>query len=193
MNNDPEFYININNDDQKPAPQLVNHELHGVVESSKKEYMKFFAIIFGLFLAATLTSSLTGLNWEEWMRWFMGGFFIVFGGFKLIGYENFVIAFRDYDILAKRHKIYAYIYPFIELFLGVIYVLNLFSPARDVFTVIIMSIGAFGVAKAIMHRSHIQCACLGNIIRLPLTTVSLVENLVMASMAFIMLLARVLL
>lgn len=194
MSDEPDFYIH--NDDEPhatPEPVVIHdqpaeHVHEGQVESSRREYMKFFGILFFLLAAATLMSGLTNFNLEELMRWFMGGFFIIFGSFKLIGYEMFVLAFPGYDIIAKKHKAYAYVYPFIELLLGVFYVLNMFALPRDVFTILIMSIGAWGVGKSVMHKDHIRCACLGNIIRLPLTTVSLIENLTMAAMALVMLL-----
>lgn len=194
MNEEPDFYIDSDEKPSKPTPIQVSddHKAHhaDMVESSRKEYIKFGGVILLLLLAATLMSGLTAFNIEEWSRWFMGGFFIVFGSFKLINYEMFVLAFSGYDILAKKNKIYAYVYPFIELLLGIFYVLNFLAVPRDIFTIIIMGIGAAGVIKAIMHKSHIQCACLGTIIRLPLTTVSAVENITMATMAFIMLLTN---
>lgn len=192
MHEEPDFYIH--NDDETPAPTVTqpdtHHDVaHAVVESSRKEYLKFCGILLFLALAGLVMSTLSGFNWEEWMRWFMGGFFIIFGGFKLIGYEMFILTFRGYDLIAKKHKVYAYIYPFIEVLLGGLYVLNLLPIPRDLVTIILMTVGTVGVAKAIAHKSAIQCACLGNIIKLPLTTVSLIEDLTMAVMAFIMLLA----
>jgi hypothetical protein len=190
MNDEPDFYIN---SDEEPAPAAPTpdspvHDHVLAVETSRKEYMKFFGIILFLAAAGTLMSTLSGFNWEEWMRWFMGGFFIVFGSFKLIGLEMFVIAFRGYDLIAKKYRPYPYVYPFIEIFLGILYILNLLAIPRDIVAIVVMTISAIGVTKAIAHKSHIQCACLGTIIRLPLTTVSLVENLTMGVMALIMLL-----
>jgi hypothetical protein len=190
MHDEPDIYIN--NDDEPSVshtPEPAAHEaVHHIVETSRKEYMKFFGILLFLVLAGLVMSGLTGFNWEEWMRWFMGGFFIVFGGFKLIGYEMFVLSFKSYDLIAKKHKVYAYVYPFIEVFLGMLYALNILPVPRDLVTIALMTVGAFGVTKAIAHKNAVQCACLGNVIKLPLTTVSLIENLTMAAMAFIMLL-----
>lgn len=193
MNDEPDFYINHEDDPDQPQPAPQQHPDHvahhaDAVSSERKEYYKFFGILLFLALAAIAMSSLSGFNWEEWMRWFMGGFFIVFGSFKLIGIENFVIAFRGYDIIGSRLRPYAYLYPFIEILLGIFYTLNMLSIGRDTLTIVIMVIGAFGVSKAINRHEKIQCACLGTIIKLPLTTVSLIENLAMATMALIMLL-----
>lgn len=197
---EPDFYV-LDDDDNPhtPAPSArdhahqtlaIDHSKHVAVSSDKKEYFKFAGVLIFLALAASLMSGLYGFSFEEWMRWFMGGFFIVFGSFKLIGLEMFVIAFRGYDIIAKKYRPYTYVYPFIEIFLGICYALNIGPVPRDIFTIVLMVVGAYGVLKALEHKDkQFQCACLGNIIRLPLTTVSLIENLGMAFMAFIMLLA----
>lgn len=124
------------------------------------------------------------------MRWFMGGFFLVFGSFKLIGYEMFVHMFPRYDIIGRRYKLYNYLYPFIEISLGVAYVLDVAPLLRDTVTLLIMSVGAYGVAKGLAQRgTSFHCACLGGVIKLPLSTVTLVEDIVMAVMAGLMILA----
>jgi hypothetical protein len=167
----------------------VNHT-HVQPENTKKEYAKLAGILIGLAITAGLASTAVGFGLDEWMRWFMGGFFIVFGSFKLIGYEMFINMFPDYDLLAKRSKIYTYFYPFIELFLGMLYIFNLAGIYRDSFTLIIMTIGALGVAKKLKDSGPIMCACLGNVIKLPLSTVTLLEDVVMAAMAFMLLVER---
>jgi hypothetical protein len=115
---------------------------------------------------------------------------VVFATFKLIGYQMFALMFVGYDIIAKRLKPYAYAYPFIELGLGVLYLANLMPAARDIITVIVMAIGAIGVFQEIKKRRGIHCACLGNIIKLPLSTVSLIEDVGMGLMAVLMLSLR---
>src|SRR5437899_24759 len=52
---------------------------------------------------------------------FMGIFFLIFGGFKLINLKNFAEAYAKYDLVAQRSRIYALVYPFIEVALGVGY------------------------------------------------------------------------
>ena len=53
-----------------------------------------------------------------------------------------------------------------------------------------MLIGAVGVLRALLRKDTIRCACLGTALNLPMTTVTLVEDLVMAAMAGAMLLWR---
>lgn len=157
-------------------------------ESSPKEYFKFALVLVGIIAVSIWLFQASGsVSLVNWMRWFMGVFFVVFAGFKFIGYQMFAMMFAGYDVLAKRVKAYAYAYPFIELGLGLLYLLNLAPVWRDLLTVLIMGVGTIGVTQEIKKRSGIHCACLGNVIKLPLSTVSLVEDVSMGLMAVVML------
>ena len=171
-----------------------HHDHTSMVESKSdaKEYLKFAGLIVGITVISLLAYSYYGSgDLELWMRYFMGIFFLVFAGFKFIGYKMFVEMFAGYDIIAKKLRVYSYAYPFIELGLAIFYLANLFPSFRDIFTLVIMLIGSIGVFQEIYHRrSGIHCACLGNIIKLPLSTVSLVEDIGMAVMAGVMISLR---
>jgi hypothetical protein len=51
-----------------------------------------------------------------------------------------------------------------------------------------MLISAAGVARELLKKNRIPCACLGMVFVLPMTTVTLLEDLLMAVMATAMLL-----
>jgi hypothetical protein len=183
--------------EETPEPPVhLDHSMHPAdatfVEavSNKKEYQKFAGVVLLLVACATIMSFVLGFDWQEWMRWFMAGTFIIFGSFKLMGYEMFILAFPSYDLLAKRFKLYNFFYPFIELFLGFLFAADVFPLTRDILTLAIMSVGAYGVLKALPRGNDIRCACLGNVIKLPLSTVTLWEDVVMAVMALIMLIGH---
>ena len=157
-------------------------------ESSLKEYAKFGLVIWFIFLASLWPTYVDGLaSPEEWMRYFMGFFLSTFAVFKLIGYDMFPVMFAQYDIVAKRSRFYAQTYPFIELGLGMLYLLGQGGRTRDTLMLIIAAIGSVGVWRAIAARKGVHCACLGNVIKLPLSTVALVEDLSMGVMALLML------
>lgn len=124
------------------------------------------------------------------MRHFMAGFFLTFSFFKLLDPPGFVSAYRGYDLLAHRSKVWAWSYPYIELALGVLYLINLFPLGVNVVTLGLMLIGAAGVLKALLDKQAIRCACLGTALNLPMTKVTLVEYLTMAVMAAAMLIAH---
>jgi hypothetical protein len=155
-------------------------------ESSAKEYTKLALILLAIAFTAW---SLHSGGWSDYLRLFMGVFFLVFASFKLIGFTMFAMMFAGYDIIAKKFRPYAYAYPFIELLLAFLYLVDMVPVLRDLLTLIVMSVGTIGVAQEIKKRSGIHCACLGNIIKLPLSTVSLVEDVGMGLMALVMLLS----
>ena len=158
-------------------------------ESSITEYFKFGLVILAILFGALLCTWWQGGGLLSFLRWIMGLFFILFSIFKLASYRMFTVMFAGYDVLARRIKFYAYAYPFIELVLGILYAVNVWPIGRDVVTMAITGLGSIGVLQEIRKRSGIHCACLGNIIKLPLSTVSLVEDVGMGLMALFMLLA----
>lgn len=141
----------------------------------------YIAGISALVVAAAEDQSLT-----DYFRYFMAGFFLVFSFFKLLDLDGFVMAFKRYDLLARLPG-YARLYPFIELVLGILYLLGIALQIAHISTLLIMSVGLIGVLKAVRSKSQIQCACLGTALNLPMTWVTAIENLTMALMAAVML------
>ncbi len=74
-------------------------------------------------------------------------------------------------------------YPFIELGLGLSYLAHLVPPVTYVVTIIVMLWGALGVFRALMKGLDLECACMGTVLKVPLSTVVLLEDLGMAGMA----------
>lgn len=168
-----------------------HHTNHSMVEaaSTKGEYAKLLGVIVAITIISLILQAAIGEpGILDFLRWFMGVFFVIFAGFKFAGYKMFAMMYAGYDIIAKRFMPYGYAYPFIELALGIAYLTNTFGMGRDLFTVVLMGVGSIGVYHEIKRRSGIYCACLGNIIRLPLGTVSLIEDVGMGLMAIAMLL-----
>jgi len=54
-------------------------------------------------------------------------------------------------------------------------------------TFALMSFSALGVIKAVANKTQIQCACLGTVFKLPMSTVTIVEDVGMVLMAVLML------
>src|SRR2546430_1143788 len=87
------------------------------------DYIPLIVIIALTLLAACAkqVSYTPGWTWMSWMHDFMGFFLIVFSMFKLFDLEGFADGFQMYDLLAKPVRVYAYLYPIIELALGLGY------------------------------------------------------------------------
>lgn len=128
------------------------------------------------------------LSLHSLMRAFMGGFFLVFSFFKLLDLRGFAGIYRSYDVVAKAWPTWGYAYPLVELLLGAAYIANWNPRVTNLVTLVLMLVGAVGVLRALLSKTAIRCACLGTVLNLPMTTVTLIEDLGMAVMAAFMLL-----
>lgn len=125
---------------------------------------------------------------HQWMHYLMGLFLTIFSLLKLFNLSSFADGFQMYDLIAQRSRVYAYIYPFIELFLGLAYLSFLWPRGVYFFTMVIMLISAAGVIRALRAGLDVRCACMGTVLTVPLSTVTLTEDISMILMATIMLL-----
>ncbi len=119
------------------------------------------------------------------MQYFMGFFFLGFAFFKLLDISKFADAFASYDPLASRLRIYGLAYPLVEVILGLMFVTQTWLVVANVLTIVLLGIGLIGVVMAVRRRQAIQCACLGTVFNLPMSTVTIVENTVMIAMALV--------
>lgn len=125
---------------------------------------------------------------HTFMHAFMGLFFVVFAMFKFIDIKGFADGFATYDLVAARWRDYGYIYPFLELGLGLAYLSSWRPTLTYLITVLLMGVSAAGVRRGMKSGRKLQCACLGTVLKVPLSTVSLIENAGMGLMALWMLL-----
>lgn len=174
-------HIDMSKLDEHPMP-------HVHPENTPAEYRKFYGIIGGIFLVAVALTFIRGWTFRLFLNDFMAIFFIVFAGFKFVNLEAFVMAYRTYDVVAKHIRPWAYVFPFVEALLGFSYLLLTDDPQLlHTITLIVTGTASYGVLKAVRRKSKFTCACLGTFIKLPLSTVSLVEDLLMFAMAGLML------
>ena len=154
-----------------------------------QESLYALGLIVGYILGTTALLAWASGNWSptSLMRNFMGGFFLIFSFFKLLDLQGFADAYRSYDIIAKKFAAWSFVYPFAELCLGAAYVLGFAPIATNVTTLVLMLVGSVGVLQTLLNKRAIQCACLGTVLKLPMTKVTLAEDLSMAAMAAAML------
>ncbi len=165
---------------------------HATATDSTQEDVSYYPIflIFGFIAGITLLVQLNSGEFHlmHWMNDFMAGFFLVFSFFKLLNLSAFAEGYRTYDIVAKRVKAYGYIYPFIELALGLAFLTGFQPVVSNIVALVVMAMSTIGVAQSLLRKTPFQCACLGTIIKLPLSKVTLFEDLLMVAMSLIMLL-----
>ena len=118
---------------------------------------------------------------------FMGLFYIVFSFFKILDIKGFSMSFKMYDPFAKKAPIYASIYPFIEVLLGVMFLTRYEVNIALVITVIVLGVTTIGVTQTLLNKRAIKCACLGTTLNLPMTEATFIENALMIIMALILL------
>ena len=146
-----------------------------------KPLLLVFAFIISI---AIITSWQHGtFQFMDWMTSFMGGFFIAFSFFKLLDLRGFADSYSSYDLLAKKWRSYGFIYPFIELGLGVAYITGWQPFYTNLATAIVMGFSSIGVIQAVANKRKIRCACLGAVFNLPMSTLTIIEDLLMVGMA----------
>lgn len=156
--------------------------------------LKSLTPLFCAFLVSFLLTFCTAyfsndFDYMSVMMYGMGYFFWVFAFFKIINLNRFVEAFSRYDIIAKKTKKYAVLNPFIEIILGAMYMFSFAGIYRDVITFIVMAISSTSIYMSIKRKDDIPCACMGMVYHVPMTKISLIESLLMALMAFYMIIA----
>src|SRR3569623_190014 len=148
------------------------------------DYLPLIVIVALTLLSAFAKETSHGAwNGTRWMQNFMGFFLVVFSMFKFFDLNGFADGFQMYDLLAKPFRPYAFVYPFIELGLGLCYLAQLAPPVIYGVTIVVMLWGAAGVLRALMKGLDLECACMGTVLKVPLSTVALLEDLGMAGMA----------
>ncbi len=154
-----------------------------------KPYIPLIVIISGTLLAAGAKQIHYGENasLHGAMNDWMGFFLLVFAMLKLFDLSGFADGFQLYDILAKRTRLYALIYPFLELTLGLGYLSHWQPVVVYAATMVILGFGAISVLSALARGLDVKCACMGSSLNVPLSTVAAVEDLGMAGMALVML------
>jgi len=153
------------------------------------ETYKPILLIFGYVTAISLVISWqkSAIDFMVFMRVFMAGFFLVFSFFKMLNLKAFAESYAMYDIVAKKFSVWGYIYAFIELGLGLSFALNRSPVVVNWVTLIVMTISILGVLESVLNKKKIQCACLGAVFNLPMSTVTIVEDALMIAMSATML------
>jgi glutaredoxin len=145
-------------------------------------------------LAVFATAALMALVLAGGLSGFMGITLCLLAMLKLMDVPAFAASFRKYDLLSHRWRVWAGLYPGVELLVGLGILLRPELPvaARLIgATALLLGLmGMLSVGKAVfVDRLALNCACVGGNARVPLGVVSLAENLLMALMGAAMLIS----
>ena len=161
---------------------------HNKAAEQAKGWLNTYKPIFLIFVYITTMAIFTALkggafNWMAAMNIFMAGFFLTFSFFKMIDLKGFAESYSMYDIVAKKIKGWGFIYAFIELALGIAYATGFYPLITNMVTLVVMSISIIGVLQSVFNKRKIQCACLGAVFNLPMSTVTIIEDALMIIMS----------
>lgn len=164
---------------------------HSEMTEQTKSWFEIYKPILLIFFYITVVTVLIQtknhhFNYVEWMQHFMAGFFLVFSFFKLLNIKGFAESYAMYDIIAKRIPVWGYIYALVELGLGIAYLTDFNHLLTNSVTFVVMSISIIGVLQSVLNKRKIQCACLGAVFNLPMSTVTIIEDALMIVMSLLM-------
>ncbi len=156
-------------------------------ETSELKQLFPLFLIFFFIIGASILINYNPWNTSGFMLDFMGLFYVVFSFFKFLDLKGFPESFRMYDPLAKAVPVYGWIYPFIELGLGLMFLMRIQIPTALIITLIVLGITTIGITKSLLGKKSIQCACLGTALKLPMTKATFIEKSIMIIVAVVML------
>ena len=177
-----------------PAKYTIEEQKQKVEPSLELKQKTTVQQLFPLFLIFGYTAiAATLINSNPWdtggfMLDFMGLFYVVFSFFKLLDIRGFQASFQMYDPLAKVFPVYGWVYPFLEVVLGLLFLMRIEIEIALLATIVLLGITTVGVIKVLLAKKTIQCACLGTVLKLPMTKATFIENSIMLIMAVWMLL-----
>ena len=182
------FQKALNEKDSKYQILAINHNETAEQARTWFETYKPILLIFAYITGITLLIQLKNETFSlmEAMRYFMAGFFLVFSFFKLLNLKGFVESYVMYDVLAKQIPVWAYLYAFVELGLGIAYATNFEPLITNIVTLTVMTVSIIGVLQSWLNKRKIQCACLGAVFNLPMSTVTIIEDALMIMMSAVM-------
>lgn len=169
-------------------PKTSTPQATGEVEPiTFKTYWPLILVFLYIVGGVAIGQLMGGWDWMAAMSMFMGLFFVTFSFFKMLDLEGFAMSYYSYDIVAQKWMGYGYIYPFIELALGIAYLTHFEPVITNSVTLVVMTVSTIGVLRSVLRKSKFKCACLGTVFNLPMSTVTLVEDGLMVVMAATML------
>jgi hypothetical protein len=123
------------------------------------------------------------IDTSDFMNHVMGAIFIVFGTLKLVNLKTFSTIFSKYDLLSQRIPMYGYLYPFLEILLGLSFFYKGTLLYSYLVTILLMGLSLLGVSLSMVRGTALRCGCLGSFFHIPLSYVTISENVVMMAMA----------
>ncbi|WP_294824730.1 heavy-metal-associated domain-containing protein [uncultured Flavobacterium sp.] len=184
----PKYQLSGYEHGQKPQADVFGNQTDEEKRSWTETY-KPILLLFGYITAISLIAGASTAAFSPmlFMQVFMAGFFLAFSFFKMLNLKAFAESYAMYDVVAGKFPAWGYIYAFIELGLGIAFATGFEPVFTNAFTAIIMLVSLIGVLQGVLNKKKIQCACLGAVFNLPMSTVTIIEDGLMIAMSIAML------
>ncbi len=143
----------------------------------KNTLFPLYVLLTSIFLLSIVLSYLFSSN--TFMMYLMWIWFLAFWTLKLPDIRSFAQSFAQYDIIAQKWYPYGYIYPFIEIVLGILYIFNtqmLFMREINIIALLVSILWIVSAYRVIASKKKVLCACMGTYWKLPMTKVTILEN-----------------
>ncbi len=120
----------------------------------------------------------------EYMNNTMGIMFIALACLKIFNLTDFSEIFKQYDLISQSLPVYSKVYPFIELLLGFLFLNQAYIPYIYYITLLVISSNLISTFLALATGVSLPCGCMGGLINLKLSYLSVLENMLMLIMLF---------
>lgn len=149
-----------------------------------KRYYPLLCVFLYAIIAAWAIALLNPVyGWMSWMMAFTGLFFLFLSLLKFFDLKGFAEGFSKYDFLAKKSRFYAFLYPFLEGFIAFCFLSHFILVEVAFFTFALMLFSLLGVIHGVRENKDLTCACMGSTLNVPLSVVSIFENVLMGVMS----------
>ena len=149
--------------------------------------MLFFLLIFMLsyiYFYITKGNIDTKQKRIQYMNNTMGIMFIVLACLKIFNLTEFSEIFKQYDLISQSLPFYSKLYPFIELLLGFLFLHQSYIPYIYYITLLVISSNLISTLLILRTGASLPCGCMGGLINLKLSYLSVLENMLMLIMLF---------
>jgi hypothetical protein len=172
------------------------------------QYFDTYGPLITVLLAVDVGAVELGGTLQTELSLFLGLFMLVFGGLQLKNVREYVPSLGRYNGLARRYPAYGYALPFLEVMLGALFtyaglarpsnlklvgwvnwsqylrlptVLNgsLILTLSCLAVIFVFSVDAWGVVASLRKGRRPTCACLGLILAVPLSPLTVFEDVAM--------------
>ncbi|MFZ5604855.1 MAG: MauE/DoxX family redox-associated membrane protein [Pseudomonadota bacterium] len=173
---------------------MDSHSVFGIYDEYPDATAAGFGPLFALVVVVALVSFATALPHALvpmiGLHYFLGFMLCALALLKLTHPLAFADSFQRYDLLAQKSRFYALCYPYIELLLGLGYLSFSMPYLVYALTLALMLFSVAGIFAALRNGVDTRCPHIGRSLRVRLSTVTLVECMLMILVTLALMLMR---